>query len=214
MWFSIQNTLITIFGYRLSYVEFIGTTTGLLSVWLATRSNIWTWPTGLINVACFFLIFFEVRLYADMFLQLYFFVTSIYGWLIWYKKSDYRTINVLPEKQRIKLLVVIIVATLIIGAIVNNIHLIIPQIFSEPASYPFLDTFVAVLSIIATILLAQKKIENWWLWIVVDVISVALYAKKMVLFIAVEYFVFLCLATTGLLIWLKIIRNEKRLGTG
>jgi nicotinamide mononucleotide transporter len=87
-------------------------------------------------------------------------------------------------------------------------------VFSKPASYPFLDTFVAVLSIIATILLAQKKIENWWLWIIADVISVGLYAKKMVLFISIEYFVFLCLASVGLLMWLKIMRNEKRLSIG
>jgi nicotinamide mononucleotide transporter len=214
MWFSIQNVFIIVFGYPLSYVEFIGTTTGLLSVWLATRSNIWTWPTGLINVTCFFLIFFEVRLYADMFLQLYFFVTSIYGWMVWYKKSSSGVIEVLSKSQRIKLLVTVILATLVAGVIVKNIHLIFPQIFDKPASYPFLDTFVAILSIVATILLAQKKIENWWFWIVVDIISVALYAKKMVLFIAIEYFVFLCLASTGLLIWVKIMRNEKRFSTG
>ena len=214
MWFSIQNIFITVFGYPLSYVEFIGTTTGLLSVWLATRSNIWTWPTGLINVTCFFLIFFEVRLYADMFLQLYFFVTSIYGWMVWYKKGNSGVIKLLSESQRIKLLGAVILTTFIAGVIVKNIHLIFPQIFGKPASYPFWDTFVAVLSVVATILLAQKKIENWWFWIVVDIISVALYVKKMVLFIAIEYFVFLCLASTGLLIWVKIMHNEKRLSAG
>lgn len=214
MWFNIQNTLVIIFGYPLSYVEFIGTATGLLSVWLATKSNIWTWPTGLLNVTCFFLIFFQVRLYADMFLQLYFFVTSIYGWVVWHNRTGYNMIDILSKNQRIKLLGVLVVSTAIIGVIVKNIHLIFPLVFSKPASYPFLDTFVAVLSIIATILLAQKKIENWWLWIIADVISVGLYAKKMVLFISIEYFVFLCLASVGLLMWLKIMRNEKRLSIG
>ena len=214
MWYGIENTLITIYGYPLSYIEFVGTATGLVSVWFAMRSNIWTWPVGLINVTCFFLIFFEVRLYADMFLQVYFFITSIYGWLIWYNKSDYKEINILSKNQRVVVLIVIILSTLVIGFGVKNIHLIFPVIFTKPASYPFLDTFVAVLSIIATILLAQKKLENWVLWIIADIISVALYAKKMVMFISIEYLVFLFLASAGLIMWLKIMRYENGISAG
>ncbi|HTD98704.1 MAG TPA: nicotinamide riboside transporter PnuC [Mucilaginibacter sp.] len=208
MW-SIDHTLVTVFGYPLSYIEFVGTVTGLISVWLATKSNIWTWPTGLINVTCFFLIFFQVRLYADMFLQVYFFITSIYGWIIWKSDNEYSEIRILSKTQRISLSMITIISTVIIGFIVKNIHLILPSIFNKPASYPFPDTFVAVMSIVATILLAQRKLENWILWILVDVLSVILYAKKMVVFISIEYFVFLCLATAGLFTWLKIMKHEK-----
>jgi nicotinamide mononucleotide transporter len=197
MWFSIQDTMVAIFGYSLSYVEFVGTITGLLSVWLATRSNIFTWPTGLLNVTCFFLIFFEVRLYADMFLQVYFFVTSIYGWMVWHNKPAHSAIDILSYNNRIKLLATVVLSTLTIGLIVKNIHLLLPHVFSKPASYPFLDTFVAVLSVVATILLAQKKIENWCLWIIVDVISVALYVACM-----------------GLFTWVKLMRYEKRISIG
>jgi nicotinamide mononucleotide transporter len=211
-WISISNTFFTIFGYPLSYIEFAGTLTGLISVWLAARANIWTWPTGLINVACFFLIFFEIHLYADMFLQAYFFVTSIYGWVIWYHKKAEGDIVVLPKTSRLTLTVTIIFSTLIFGFVVSKIHLILPSVFVKPASYPYPDTFVAVLSIIATILLAQKKLENWILWIIADVISVVLYAKKGVMFISAEYFVFVCLAVAGLLSWTKLFANEKRAG--
>jgi nicotinamide mononucleotide transporter len=211
-WFSISDILVTIYGYPLSYIEFVGTLTGLFSVWFAARSNILTWPIGLINVACFFIIFFQVHLYSDMFLQAYFFVMSIYGWVVWAdKKQDgIISIEILTKYQRIWWALIIVISTIAIGFFVKNIHTILPSIFTNPASYPFIDTFVAVLSIVATILLARKKLENWPLWIIVDIISVGLYARKGVLFISIEYGIFLCLATWGLLSWLKLFANEKR----
>lgn len=211
-WLSISDILITIYGYPLSYIEFVGTLTGLFSVWFAARSNILTWPVGLINVACFFIIFFQVHLYSDMFLQAYFFIMSIYGWMVWAdkKQDDIISIEILTQYRRVLLTIVIILSTIIIGIFVKNIHTILPSIFTSPASYPFIDTFVAVLSIVATVLLARKKLENWALWLIADVISVGLYAKKGVLFISIEYGIFLCLATWGLLSWLKLFANEKR----
>ena len=211
-WVSINNILVTIDGYPLSYVEFIGTVTGLFSVWFAARSNILTWPVGLINVSCFFIIFFQVNLYSDMFLQAYFFVVSIYGWAIWAKKTNdhEQIVERLSKSQRLLWGIIILVLTIVIGVFVKNINLFIPAIFSKPASYPFLDTFVAVMSIVATILLAQKKLENWPLWITIDVISIGLYAQKHVLSIAIEYGIFLCLATWGFVSWIK---NEKRVSS-
>lgn len=214
MWFSIQNTFITVYGYPLSYIEFLGTLTGLISVWLATKSNIWTWPIGLLNVTCFFLIFFEVRLYSDMFLQVYFFVTSIYGWIVWHNKTENGEVKILSNSRRIVFSIIIILSTIVVGFAVKNIHLIFPQVFNKPASYPFVDTFVAVISIIANLLLAQRKLENWILWILADIISVVLYTKKMVMFISIEYFVFVCLATAGLIMWIKIMRHEKGISAG
>jgi len=214
MWWpiSISNTFVSVFGYPLSYIELAGTLTGLISVWFAAKAKIWTWPTGLINVTCFFLIFFEIHLYADMFLQVYFFITSIYGWLVWNSRRDHHTIEVLPTAKRTWLLIAVIASTIVFGLLVKNIHLLLPTIFNKPASYPFPDTFVAVISIIATVLLAQKKLENWILWITADVISVVMYAKKGVLFISIEYAVFLCLASWGLVTWRKLFLNENRAG--
>jgi nicotinamide mononucleotide transporter len=209
-WIDITNTFITVYGYPLSYVEFVGTFTGLISVWFAARSNIWTWPIGLINVVCFFLIFFQVQLYADMFLQIYFFITSIYGWIIWYNKKGEGNIEWLNNKTRVTMLAIIISSTIVLGLVVKNIHLLLPSVFSKQASYPFPDAFVATLSIVATILLAKKKTENWILWIIADVISVGLYAKKSVMFITIEYVIFLCLASVGLITWGKIMQNENR----
>jgi len=213
---DVNSVFFTILDYPVSYVEFIGTTTGLISVLLAAKSNIWTWAAGLVNVACFFLIFYQVQLYSDMFLQVYFFAASIYGWIIWSRqdKQKENPIQLLSRKQRIFLLLTIIFSTLVIGFFIQNIHSIFPSIFQKPASYPYIDTFIAVLSILATILLAKRILENWFLWIIVDVLSVGLYALKSVRLISIEYFIFLCIASFGLFNWLKLRKDEKRISVG
>ena len=103
------------------------------------------------------------------------------------------------------------VFTIIIGYLIKNIHFYLPAIFTNPASFPFIDTFVALSSIIATILLAKKIIENWILWISVDIICVFLYAKKNIMFISIEYAIFFCIASYGFYSWIKLFKDEKRI---
>src|ERR1017187_10654611 len=99
--FEINDTFITIFGYPLSYVEFIATFFGLFSIWLATKQVIWTWSIGLINIVSSLIIFYQVQLYSDMFLQVYFFITNIYGWIIWKNQfKDNRPVTALSRKAR------------------------------------------------------------------------------------------------------------------
>jgi nicotinamide mononucleotide transporter len=74
-------------GYPISYVELIGTLFGLVSVYFASRANILTWGTGIVNEIFLFILFFQVQLYADMFLQIYFFVVTLYGWYNWNAKT-------------------------------------------------------------------------------------------------------------------------------
>src|SRR5258708_9605808 len=81
--FSIKNIFFTALGYPMSYLEFFGTVAGAIAVWLSARANIWSWPIGLINVTLFFFLFFQVQLYPDMFLQVFFFITNLIGWLRW-----------------------------------------------------------------------------------------------------------------------------------
>ena len=85
--FDINNIAFEITGYQVSYLEMIGTSFGLLSVYFASRANILTWTTGIINELFLFILFFQVQLYADMFLQVYFFVVTLYGWYNWKQKS-------------------------------------------------------------------------------------------------------------------------------
>jgi nicotinamide mononucleotide transporter len=205
--FEIANTAFTIIGYPISYVELVGTAFGLISVYFASRANILTWGTGIINEVFLFVLFFQVHLYADMFLQVYFFVVTIYGWYNWSTTTVENKIAVINSKARWLTAIVIIVGSIVSGFLIKNIHLYLPNYFKVAAAYPFTDSFVMVLSIIATVLLAKKKIENWHLWILVDAICVILYFKKGVYFLSLEYLIFLGLASYGLYHWKKQLAN-------
>ncbi|MDR6945071.1 nicotinamide riboside transporter PnuC [Mucilaginibacter pocheonensis] len=205
--FEIANTAFTVIGYPISYVELIGTVFGLISVYFASRANILTWSTGIVNEVFLFILFFQVHLYADMFLQVYFFIVTIYGWYNWNTTTVENKIAAINTKARWLIAAVIIVGSLLSGLLIENIHLYLPGYIKVAAAYPFTDSLVMVLSIIATVLLAKKKIENWHLWILVDAICVVLYFKKGVYFLSLEYLIFLGLASYGLYHWKKQLAN-------
>jgi len=206
--FEIENIAFEIMGYSISYLEMIGTLFGLFSIYFATRTNILTWATGIVNEFFLFILFFQIQLYADMFLQVYFFIVTIYGWFQWNSKKDQVDISVVDLRSRIFVTLIIIILTLISGFLFSNIHTYLPAYFKIKASYPFTDSLVMVLSIVATVLLAKKKIENWYLWICVDLICMFLYYKKGVYFLSLEYLIFLGLASYGLFHWKKQLRND------
>src|SRR4051812_31069256 len=81
--FSIDNIFFSAWNYNVSYLEFFGMLTGIVAVLLSAMANVWSWPIGLVNVALFFFLFFQVQLYPDMFLQIFFFVTNAIGWWRW-----------------------------------------------------------------------------------------------------------------------------------
>ena len=206
--FEIKNVAFQIWDYPISYVELIGTLFGLISVYFASRANILTWGTGIVNEVFLFILFFQVQLYADMFLQIYFFIVTLYGWYKWNSKTAESKISESSFRNKIFLTVTILFGTLISGFLFTNIHLYLPTYFKIQAAYPFTDSFVMVSSIIATILLAKKKIENWYLWIAIDLVCVVLYFKKGVYFLSLEYFIFLGLASYGLYHWKKQLSND------
>ncbi|HSD13965.1 MAG TPA: nicotinamide riboside transporter PnuC [Flavobacterium sp.] len=205
--FDINNIAFEVSAYPISYIELIGTLFGFLSVYFASRANILTWSTGIINELFLFILFFQVQLYADMFLQIYFFVVTLYGWYNWKHKPKQNSIISVSFKTKLWIASTIFIGTIVAGFLFANIHMYLPQYFKTQASFPYVDSFVMVLSIIATILLARKEIETWHLWILVDIICVFLFFKKGILFLALEYLIFLGLATYGLLNWKKQLNN-------
>lgn len=206
---DINNIFITLLDYPISYLELIGTLSGLICVVLAARNNIHTWTLGIINVIFFFILFYQVRLYSDMILQIYFMYANIIGILYWNKatKKDNK-ITLLTINERIKYLYIIISTWILLGLLMNNIHNVLPSIFPEPASYPYWDSFTTVTSIIACWLLAKKKIESWLLWIVIDIICIVLYYQKGIMLMSIEYFIFLINAIYGLLLWVKLRQKQ------
>ena len=208
--FDIESIFFEIWGYSMSNLEFFGTVAGGIAVWLAARANIWSWPIGLINVTLFFFLFFQIQLYPDMFLQVFFFVTNIMGWWRWAhpkpeeedKKNELR-ISFMPIKQLAVFSLIGILGTILMGAFASNLHDWFPIVFNQPSAFPYLDSFVTVMSIVATYLMIQKKVECWMIWIVVDVVATGLYFAKGIKFVGIEYLLFCFLAAFGLWKWIK-----------
>ncbi|REJ80045.1 MAG: nicotinamide riboside transporter PnuC [Bacteroidetes bacterium] len=181
----------------MSGLELLAMLSGILGVWLTIKQSIWCFPIGIVNVALYAWIFFspEVRLYADSVLQLFYIVLLTYGWWKW-KHPPVNKQILIPEFSNFGLLVklsaLVCAGTLIVGWFFNSY---------TDASLPWLDSFLTSGSLAAQYLIARKKIENWIIWIVVDVIYIPMYIYKGLLLTAVLYAVFLVLAIKGLREW-------------
>ncbi|KXK07831.1 MAG: Nicotinamide riboside transporter PnuC [Microgenomates bacterium OLB22] len=210
--FSVNTVFFTLLGYPMSYLEFFGTILNLWCVWLVARNSIWNWPIGNIAVILFGILFYQIQLYSDMVEQIYFLITGFYGWWIWSRltKKDNTSSHILkPTKNEWAIIAIsTLIGTGILGWLMGNIHELIPTIFTVPASFAYLDAFTTVMSFVATILMAHKKLSSWYLWILVDIIGIWLYFTKGVVFISLLYAVFLILATRGLFNWKKLADSK------
>jgi nicotinamide mononucleotide transporter len=191
------------FLFGTGWLEWCGVFTGILCVWLAAKNNIWNWPIAIVSVLIYIVIFFESKLYADMGLQFYFFAMNIYGWYYWSKQRDNpekeRSISLITSKEIILSIIGIIVFTLALGFILHK---------NTDASFPFIDSFCTACSLIAQIFLARKVLQNWLIWIFVDVIYVSVYFSKELYATGLMYALYVVIATIGYLDWRKIYREQ------
>jgi nicotinamide mononucleotide transporter len=174
----------------------------LLSVFLAYKNSIHTWWTGIIAVALFAILFFEVSLYADVTLQIYFLITSAYGWWNWVYGDQSKNQLPITRTTKSRLLPYIIGSLLVYAGYSYLLHA-----FTD-ASYPFIDSIVLVASVMGQFLLMERKLENWCFWLLVDLIAVPLFLSKELYLTALIYFAFLINAILGLYNWIKIYRME------
>jgi len=184
-----------------SWLEVIGVITGLLCVYLAAKNIIWNWPIAIVSVAIYIFIFYNTRLYADMGLQFYFLVTNIYGWYFWSKKpvaDDKAPVILIKKKEVVFSVFAIILFTYLLGSVLKY----------TPASYPFIDSFCTACSLVAQIFLARKVLENWLVWIFVDVIYVGVYIFKGLHLTAIMYAIYVGIALMGYIDWRKDYKKQ------
>jgi nicotinamide mononucleotide transporter len=179
-----------------TWLEVIGVITGLLCVYLAAINNIWNWPFAIISVTIYIFIFFEAKLFADMGLQVSFFVVNIYGWYYWSKKppnSKKHPVTRITQKEIMIAIPAILLFTFVLGSLLKY----------TTASYPYIDSFCTACSLVAQVLLARKVIENWLIWIFVDVIYIGVYIYKDLHLTAVMYAIYVGIALMGYIDWKK-----------
>lgn len=208
-----DRTIITIGGYAMSHLEFWGTVLYLWSVWLVGRGSVWTWPVGNVAVVLYAVLFWRIRLYADLAEQVYFFAAGCYGWWVWLRPGRAVAAGAVgspvgygTRRGNAVWLAVIAAGSVSSTLALMRVHLWLPLWFPEPAAYPFLDATTTVMSFVAMILMAWRRVECWYLWIVVDVVGIGLYAAKEVLLLSAVYGLFLLLAVKGLRYWRLMAR--------
>lgn len=212
--FDHRTVFFSLLGYPISYLEFFGTLAGGVAVWLSARGNIWSWSIGIINVVLFFFLFFQVQLYPDMFLQVFFFVTNLIGWWRWAHprpgEEDRRRelrVSWMPPGKMLLISAMVLIGSLGFGFFSSNLHEWMPKLFPLSSAFPYVDSFVMTVSIAATYLMVEKKVECWMAWILADIVATYLYFAKGILFVSVEYFVFCLIAAFGLWQWRKEVKG-------
>ena len=213
--FDIHNIAFKVLNYEMSWVELIATIFGLAAVWLSAKEHIANWGIGLVNIVLSAFVFYQSSLYSDMFLQAYFFATGIYGWWQWTRIDATNAehlvkISFMSRTKQIQTTVFILISTILIGYFIEKggLQKLFPSFFTQPASFPYADTLIMMMSIVGNYLLTIKKIESWILWVLVDIIAPVLYFQKELYLFTLEYIVFLALASFALLNWLKIYKKQ------
>ena len=187
---------------RANALELFGFATGAACVWLLARQNIWNWPLGIANNLLFMVLFTRSGLYADVGLQVFYVAIGIYGWWHWlHGGQDHGALQVTRTPRREAL-----VSGLATAAGTGLVVLLLKRFTNS--TVPVLDATVTGLSIAAQVLMARKRLENWWIWIAANLISVGLLIYKQLFITAGLYGVFLVLCVQGLVEWTRSIRQE------
>lgn len=185
-------------------LEWVAAGLGVINVGLLVRRSIWNYPFALAMVTLYFFVFYEAKLYSDMLLQPFFFVVNLYGWWSWVnakRAAGEVQVGLLPMRDRLFWGVGIVVASLAWGMAMHR--------FTD-AAYPFIDAFVAGASVAAQILLARRKLENWVLWIVVDVVAIGLYWSRDLYYTSGLYALLLLLSIAGFIDWRRKLAAQGR----
>ena len=185
-------------------LEFVGLIIGLLYLYLEYKANIWLWPVGVIMPLVYIVIFYQSKFYADMGIYIYYFFASIYGWYIWsksIKKTDEVLISQLPIRYLGKM-------TAIFAVLFAAIAFVLIRFTDSPV--PYGDSLTTALSIIAMWMLAHKYIEQWLLWIAVNVISTGLYFWKGLDTTAVLFIVYSIIPIFGYFKWKRMMVEQEK----
>lgn len=185
----------------MDWIELLGFIFGVATLWLLVVENVWNWPVGIANNLFYIVVFFHSRLFADMTLQVFFIVVSVAGWYLWLHGGErhglLRVRRIAPAQLGL---------TLVVSAVLSVIWAVVLVRVNDAA--PLLDAATAIFSVAAQYLMARKFIENWYVWIAVDVVSIGLYAYKHLALTAVLYAIYLAFCVAALVTWNRSMRVQ------
>jgi nicotinamide mononucleotide transporter len=197
----LEHPLFLLYNDHVSVAELLGFITGIWCVYLTVKISIWNFPIGLANNLFFLFIFAEAGLFADSALQVVYIVVTAFGWWAWLKLGPGKTELDVTNSPKALLwgLVGAVAATAIMLPVLRSIH----------DTAPFWDAATTGLSLSAQTLLSLKKLQNWWLWMMADVIYIPLYVVKGLALTSGVYVVFLALCFAGYKQWRAACPSEE-----
>ena len=183
-------------------LQVVGVVLGLLYLWLEYKANIWLWVVGLIMPIVHGALYFRSGLYADFSMQLYYIAAGLYGLIAWRRgaknSSKKSELSIISTPLRVWAAIVGVYAVLHVA-----IYLFLVN-FTD-SSVPFWDSFTTALCIVAYWMLSRKYVEQWLVWLIVDVVTVGLYLYKDIPLTAGLYALYSALAVAGYLRWRKMM---------
>ncbi len=171
---------------------------------LAIRQNIWCWFLAAVSTAIFVHLFLQAKLYMESLLNIFYFAMALYGWYIWYSGrvgNAELPVSVWSRSIHAVALVVIAAISLTTGHLLDR--------FTD-AAFPYIDSMTTWAAVWATFLVARKVLENWWYWLVIDVISVFIYWARDLQLTSLLFVIYVMLVPIGLLSWTRSYREVKQ----
>ena len=186
------------------WIEIFGVITGILYVILEVKQNRLLWPLGIFTSAAYVYIFFTGKFYADMGLQVYYVLISIYGWYYWSRGGSKADKGELPvvrinRQQQLLLFLTFAFSWVLIYFVLDRY---------TDSSVPLGDSFTTALAIVATWMLTRKIIEQWFLWIIANLVSIGLYIYKGLYPTVILYVVYAGMAVYGYLEWKRSMTKK------
>ena len=189
------------------WLDLLGTLIGLVYVYQEYKANVWLWITGVIMPVVYMFVYWDAGLYADFGMQVYYALAAIYGLVVWkWGKKRNQTTQEMPitHVKRALLLPSLFLFLTAWGAL----YLILATLTNS--TVPVLDSFGNALSFIGLWWLARKYLEQWWIWVVVDVELSALYVYKGIPFTAGLYALYVVIAIAGFFKWRKMMHQPQK----
>ena len=174
---------------------------GVVSVFLSTRQIIWSWPTAIVNVGLYTIVFYQGRLSGQMGLQLVYLTLSVYGWYQWLHGGEHHT--ALRVSRASPRLLAVLAALTVTGWL-----LLAAWLRQTDAALPVLDALLTTTSLAAQWMMTRKILQNWLVWIAVDIVYVPMFISQKLYATAMLYFAFLILAVMGYLEWRRSVQHR------
>ncbi len=187
---------------NMTLLEAIAVFFGIASVFYSMRAHIWVYPTGLISTSIYVWICFQYKLYADMGINAYYFGMSIYGWHLWtrpQKQTKILPVTWMNSREWYWATWLFLFSYVLLSSVLKE--------FTD-SDVPYWDSFTTASAFVGMWLMAKKKVENWYFWLLTDLVSVPLYFYKGLILTSFQFLIFTVLATLGLFAWIKSAKSN------